>query len=196
MGAGRYTEPMTDPMTQRILVPLAEGFEEIEAVTIVDVLRRAELDVTLAGLSPGVVTGSRGIAIRPDAALADLDLDGFDVLCLPGGMGGTQVMMEDERLLDCLRRAHAAGKTTAAICAAPMVLAQAGIEAGHAMTAHPGVRDRLGAAEVRDAPRVLRSGNVLTSQGPGTAMEFALALVAELCGQARRDELAEALVVA
>ena len=182
-------------MTQSILIPLAEGFEEIEAVTMIDVLRRAELDVTVAGLAPGSVTGSHGIVIEPDRLLADLDLDSFDVVCLPGGMGGTLQMMEDERLLECLRRSHAQGKTTAAICAAPMVLARAGIEAGHAMTSHPGVRDRLGAAEVRDAPRVVRSGSVLTSQGPGTAMEFALALVAEVVGQAVSDELAGAMVV-
>lgn len=183
-------------MTHRILVPIADGFEEIEAVTIVDVLRRAEQDVTVAGLEAGIVTGSRGIRLQPDAALADLDVGGFDVLCLPGGLGGTLALMEDERVLDALRRMHADGRITAAICAAPMVLARAGIESGHELTSHPSVRDRLGAAAVREAPRVVRSGSVLTSQGPGTAMEFALALVEDLCGRATRDALAEAMVVA
>lgn len=182
-------------MPKKILVPIAEGFEEIEAVTIVDVLRRAELEVTLASLEPGPVLGSRGISVLADTTLADLDLDSFDVLVLPGGMGGTLAMMEDQRLLDLLRAMHADGRLTAAICAAPMVLAQAGIEAGHAMTSHPGVRDKLGRAEVREGPRVLRSGSVLTSQGPGTAMEFALALVADLVGESAREDLQRAMVV-
>ena len=183
-------------MGKKILVPIAEGFEEIEAVTIVDVLRRAELDVTLASLGPGPVLGSRGISILADAVLGDLDLDAFDVLVLPGGMGGTLAMMEDQRLLNLLRAMHADGRLTAAICAAPMVLARAGIEVGHAMTSHPGVRDRLGQAEVRETPRVVRSGSLLTSQGPGTAMEFALALVTELVGPGACEDLQQAMLVA
>lgn len=183
-------------MGKKILVPIAEGFEEIEAVTIVDVLRRAELEVTLASLEPGPVLGSRGIRIQADAQLGDLDLESFDVLVLPGGMQGTLAMMEDQRLLDLLRGMHADGRLTAAICAAPMVFARAGIEVGHAMTSHPGVRDRLGQAEVRESPRVVRSGSVLTSQGPGTAMEFALALVAELVGEGAREDLQRAMLVA
>ena len=105
-------------------------------------------------------------------------------------------MMEDQRLLAALRAMSAEGKLTAAICAAPMVLAEAGIVSGVPITAHPGVLDRLGDADARPAPRVLRSGNVLTSQGPGTAMEFALALVEDLCGPAKRAELQDAMVVA
>lgn len=180
----------------KILVPLAEGFEEIEAVTVIDVLRRADLDVTAGGFSAGPITGSRGIRVEPDALFADLDLASFDAIVLPGGIGGTQCMMEDERLLDALRAQSASGKLTAAICAAPMVLAHAGIVPGIPVTSHPAVRDRLGDADVRSEPRVLRSGNVMTSQGAGTAMEFALALVEALCGAEKSAELAEAMVVA
>ena len=106
-------------MTNKILVPLAEGFEEIEAVTIVDVLRRAELDVTLAGLDgAGPQRGSRGVLVQPDCAFADLEPGEFDVIVLPGGLGGTVRMLEEPRLLDALRELHARGGLTAAVCAA------------------------------------------------------------------------------
>ena len=183
-------------MTQKVLVPIAEGFEEIEAVTIIDVLRRAELDVTVAGLgSAGPILGSRGIRIQPDLALDELDLAVFDVIVLPGGLGCTEALMGDEMLLASLRAHHGAGKLTAAICAAPRVLAEAGVIDGVPVTSHPSVRGKLGKAEVRDAPRVIHSGNVMTSQGAGTAMEFALALVEELCGADKASELATAMVV-
>lgn len=182
--------------TQKVLVPIAEGFEEIEAVTIIDVLRRAELDVTVAGLgSAGPILGSRGIRVQPDLALDELDLAVFDVIVLPGGLGCTEALMGDEMLLASLRAHHGAGKLTAAICAAPMVLAEAGVIDGVPVTSHPSVRGKLGKAEVRAAPRVIQSGNVMTSQGAGTAMEFALALVEELCGADKAGELATAMVV-
>jgi 4-methyl-5(b-hydroxyethyl)-thiazole monophosphate biosynthesis len=181
---------------ERILVPLADGFEEIEAVTIIDVLRRAELDVTVAGLKTGSVTGSHGIPITPDAALAALDLGAFTMVVLPGGMAGTRNLMADERVLALVRRLNAAGKRTAAICAAPLVLHAAGVIRGVAVTAHPSVRNELSGAVVRSEPRVVSSGSVITSQGAGTAMEFALALVAELCGSEKSAALARAMVVA
>ena len=180
----------------RVCVLLAEGFEEIEAVTIIDVLRRAELEVTVAGLAPGPLTGSRGVRVLPDVQFADVEPLDYDVLVLPGGMGGTLAMLEDARLLDAVRDLYREGRLVAAICAAPMVLARAGIVDGVPLTSHPGVRAQLGAADVRAEPRVLMSGRVLTSQGPGTAMEFALALVEELRGEATRRELERAMVVA
>lgn len=184
-------------MSKKILVPLADGFEEIEAVTIVDVLRRAELDVTLAGLDgDGPRRGSRGVRVTPDCAFDGLDLDVFDVIVLPGGIGGTVRMMEEPRLLEALRDLQARDGWTAAVCAAPMVLAAAGVVSGVPITSHPSVRDRLGDADVRSEPRVVRSGKVITSQGPGTSLEFALALVAELVGPEEAEELGKALVTA
>jgi 4-methyl-5(b-hydroxyethyl)-thiazole monophosphate biosynthesis len=179
---------------ERILVPLAEGFEEIEAVTIVDVLRRAGLDVTVAGLVPGPVRGSHEIPITPDAHLGDLDTAGFTMVVLPGGMAGTRRLMKDERVLALVRRLASEGRRTAAICAAPLVLHAAGVIAGVPVTSHPSVRDQLEGAVVRREPRVLRSGPVTTSQGAGTAMEFALDLVADLCGVEKSAELARAMV--
>jgi 4-methyl-5(b-hydroxyethyl)-thiazole monophosphate biosynthesis len=179
---------------ERILVPLAAGFEEIEAVTIVDVLRRAGLDVTVAGLAPGPVTGSHGIAVIPDADLGALDAAAFTMIVLPGGMAGTRNLMSDERVLALVRRLSSEGKRTAAICAAPLVLHAAGVLAGVPVTSHPSVREKLSGAIVRAGPRVVRSGPVTTSQGAGTAMEFALALVADLCGEAQAAELARAMI--
>lgn len=180
----------------RVLVPLAPGFEEIEAVTIVDVLRRAGLEVVVAGLAAGPVRGSHGIELTPDVELAHVDGASFALLVLPGGMPGTRHLAADERVLALVRSFHARGARVAAICAAPLVLQAAGIVRGVAVTAHPSVRAELVDARVQDAPNVVRSGNVTTSQGAGTALEFALALVADVCGAARADELARALVFA
>jgi 4-methyl-5(b-hydroxyethyl)-thiazole monophosphate biosynthesis len=178
-----------------VLVPLAEGFEEIEAVTIVDVLRRAGLSVQVAGLVPGTVRGAHGIELVPDTTLERVASASVSALVLPGGMPGTTHLMQDARVLALVRELDAAGRMVAAICAAPMVLSAAGILAGRSVTSYPSVRSRLVAAEVLDQPRVVRSGSVLTSQGVGTALEFALALAAELAGEAKARELREALLV-
>jgi 4-methyl-5(b-hydroxyethyl)-thiazole monophosphate biosynthesis len=179
---------------ERILVPLAEGFEEIEAITIVDVLRRAGLDVTVASLVPGSVRGAHGIPVVPDADLGTLALSAFSVLVLPGGQPGTRNLLADERVLGLARRLHAEGRLTAAICAAPLVLHEAGILRDVEVTAHPSVRGELAGARVRSGDRVVRSGSVLTSQGAGTALEFALELVAGLAGESKAEELARALI--
>lgn len=184
------------PSKHKILVPLAEGFEEIEAVTIIDVLRRAELDVTVAGLKGREVRGSHAIALVADAELGDLDFDSFDVLVLPGGMPGTRNLAADERILGLVRHLHERGKRTAAICAAPLVLHAAGVIRGIEVTSHPSVRKELVDAFVRTDARVVRSGAITTSQGAGTAMEFALALVNDLCGPDTATRLAQAMIVA
>jgi 4-methyl-5(b-hydroxyethyl)-thiazole monophosphate biosynthesis len=180
---------------EKILVPLAEGFEEIEFTTIVDVLRRAALDVTVASLARGSVRGAHGIVIEPDACLGDLDPGVFTMIVLPGGQPGTRNLAADERILALVKRLSREGKRIGAICAAPFVLQQAGILRGVEVTSHPSVWTQLVDAVVATAPRVVKSGSVFTSQGAGTALEFALALVAELKGQARADELAAAMRV-
>lgn len=183
-----------------VLVPLAEGFEETEAVAVIDVLRRAGLRVTVAGLGAGAMTGSHGIAIVPDAALDDVELASVTALFLPGGMPGTTNLMADDRVVGLVRRLNGAGLPVAAICAAPRVLAEAGVVEGLAVTSHPGVRAMLGGAVVVDAPRVVAAqgggGPVFTSQGPGTALELGLALVRRWVGDERADELTAAMLVA
>lgn len=181
---------------ERILVPLAPGFEEIEAVAIIDVLRRADLEVVVAGLAPGPVAGSHGIALVPDGALGELDLDAFTAVVLPGGMPGTRNLMADGRVLGLVRRLAGEGRTTAAICAAPLVLHAAGVVGAAEITSHPSVRGELAGAALLDRPRVVESGPIVTSQGPGTALEFALALVARWRGPERAAELGRSMLVA
>jgi 4-methyl-5(b-hydroxyethyl)-thiazole monophosphate biosynthesis len=178
----------------RVLVPLANGFEEIEAVTIIDVLRRAGLEVVVAGLAPGPARGSHDIEVATDTDLDRVQADDFAMVVLPGGMPGSTNLANDERVLRAVRTLHSKGRHVTAICAAPIVLAKAGVIAKVPVTSHPSVRAKLGDADVRDAPRVVKSGRVITSQGPGTAIEFALALVEELAGAAKAQELAQAML--
>lgn len=184
-------------MSTRILVPLAAGFEEIEAVAIIDVLRRAELDVVTASLERGAVEGAHGIRIEPDAWIDEVDLDLVEAVVLPGGMAGTRALMADERVLGLVRRLAAEQRITAAVCAAPLVLLEAGVVCDAAITSHPAVREELsaGGIETVGASRVVESGNVITSQGPGTSIEFALALVARMTDSEVADRLREAMLV-
>ena len=131
-------------MSKRVLVPLAAGFEEMEAVIIVDVLRRAGVEVLLAGLDgPGPVAGSRGITVSAEVDLGASMAEEFDAVVLPGGLGGTHTMRDDERVLELVRRGFDAGRLTAAVCAAPLVLARAGLVEGRAVTGHPSVQAEL-----------------------------------------------------
>lgn len=176
----------------RALVPLAEGFEEIEAVTIIDVLRRAGVDVTIAALGDSPVTGSHGIPILADTSLdAVLDAD-FDAVVLPGGPGA-QRLRDDERLRTVLQRSARAGRWVAAVCAAPIALEAAGVLAGKRATAYPG--NALPSA-VQVEERVVVDGRVVTSRGPGTALEFALTVVERSLGRERAEALRTAMLVA
>ncbi|MBL8862485.1 MAG: DJ-1/PfpI family protein [Planctomycetes bacterium] len=178
----------------KVLVPLAEGFEEIEVAAIVDVLRRAQLEVTTAGLKPGPVRGAHGITFLADTVWSDVDPEAFDVLVLPGGGPGTQNLAADPRILDAVRRFEATERRVAAICAAPTVLHAAGILAGRSATAYPSVRATLRGVDLVEDRPVVRDGRVTTSQGPGTAIAFALDLVAQLAGDARAAQLARDLI--
>lgn len=177
----------------KVLVPLAEGCEELEAVTIIDLLRRAGVEVVSAGLVPGTVKASRGVQLVPDAALDAVLHDDYDMVVLPGGMPGAANLKQDGRIVDLLKNMAAAGKYTAAICAAPMVLAEAGVLDGKQATSYPGFLDGRTGITLSTAA-VVRDGKVLTSRGPGTAMDFALALVETLAGAAKRQEVEAALV--
>ncbi|MEL6427763.1 MAG: DJ-1 family glyoxalase III [Planctomycetota bacterium] len=181
----------------RALVPLAEGFEEMEAVIVVDVLRRGGVEVDVAGLAgAGAVLGSRGVTVHAERDLDDcLEVD-YDAVVLPGGMAGTLAMRDDERVLAAVRSQARAGRLVAAVCAAPLVLERAGLLTGRTATSHPSVADELGRAGVaRGEGRIVCDGRVLTSLGPGTAMEFALAVVEELRGPGVAREVADAMCV-
>ena len=174
-----------------VLVILAEGFEEIEAVTPIDVLRRAGAEVTVAGLSDGPVRGSRGVLVVPDKSLNAVLSDEFDLVVLPGGMPGATNLRADDRVGAILARTLEADGTVGAICAAPaVVLDSLGLLRGRRATCHPALADEMKEGALTNE-RVTVDGRIVTSKGPGTAMEFALALVAALYGEKKACEVNE-----
>jgi len=177
----------------RVLVPLAEGMEELEAVTIIDVLRRGGVEVTSAALGRDLtVRGSRGVRVLADALWSALAPDTFDAVVLPGGGKGTENLAADPRVIRTVQSFNAAGKTVAAVCAAPTVLAAAGILEGRKATCYPTCAQDLG--EAYDEAPVIADGNIVTSQGPGTAMLFALVLIRLLVGEEAAQRVAAGLL--
>lgn len=174
----------------RVLIPLAQGCEELEAVTIIDLLRRAGIEVITAGLDGQPVKASRGTILIPDTSLESVLDDLFDMIVLPGGLPGANNLRDDQRIINILKRHSNEGKTIAAICAAPKVLAHAGLLQDRTATSYPGTLEALNLKNTRlsDAPVVI-DGNIITSRGPGTAMDFALTLIESLSGKTRRDEV-------
>jgi len=168
----------------KALVFLASGFEEIEAITIVDVLRRAGVDVTVAGLTPNVVEGAHGIKIVPDKTIDDVKVEDFDAVVVPGGNPGYKNLRKDPRVIAMIKKAFGSKKLVAAICAAPAVLSDAGVLEGKACTIYPGMENELrkgGGKPKMDM--VVVDGNIVTSRGPATALPFALKLAEKLAGK-------------
>lgn len=180
---------------KRVLVPLAQGCEELEAVTVIDLLRRAGIEVITAGLDDEPVTASRGVRLIPDASLDQVMDQTFDMIVLPGGLPGADHLDRDPRIRALLQKQAARGAYTAAICAAPKVLASAGMLEGRRATGYPGVIDAMDLPHtelLEDA--VVKDGLLITSRGPGTAMDFALALIETLLGKAQRDQVEKPLM--
>jgi protein deglycase len=178
----------------RVLVPLAEGFEEIEAVTIVDLLRRAGIEVRTAALGDPQVTGSHGMTVAADMTLDSAVVADYDMIVLPGGMPGADHLKNDARVVELLQRFAAEGRYTAAICAAPGVLAHAGLLEGRQATSFPGFlrEDSATGLQLSEAPVVV-DGKIVTSRGPGTAIEFGLALIELLVGAPTRRQVQDRL---
>lgn len=178
----------------RVLVPLAQGCEELEAVTIIDLLRRAGMEVVVAGLHSGPVLASRGTVIMPDMPLDEALRKTYELVALPGGLPGATHLQNDSRVVGLVRRMAEQGKLVAAICAAPKVLAKAGILEGRRATCFPGSLTQTEAqgASLVDDP-VVQDGNVVTSRGPGTAMDFALHLIEALTDKGTRDQVEKGL---
>jgi len=182
----------------RALVPIATGFEEVEAVAIVDVLRRGGVDVVLAGVgTTEAVEGAHGIRVGVDVALQDVSGEHFDVVVLPGGEPGVTNLLQSATVQETVSRQLDAGRVLAAICAAPRILAARGALSGRRATSHPSVAGELraGGADY-DTRRVVRDGSILTSRGPGTALEFALELLAMLGHADDAARLRDAMQVA
>jgi len=161
---------------QPIAVLLAEGFEEIEAIAIIDTLRRAEFTVTTAGLAGISVTGAHTITIQADTTLAKLTAATLGAVVLPGGMPGAANLAASSAVITLLQQVRAAGKPVAAICAAPLVLDKAGLIKGKRITCYPGFESQCTSATVT-SERVQVDGDLVTARGPGAAIEFALALI-------------------
>lgn len=181
-----------NPDRIRVLVPLAQGAEELETVTIVDLLRRAGFTVILAGLQPGPVTCSRSTVIVPDQALDDVLEEAFDLVVLPGGLPGADHLRDDARVQSVLRRQADSGRLVGAICAAPKALASAGVLQDRRATAYTGALDASGTPST-GAPVEVDRG-VVTGRGPGVALDFALTLIEQLAGPDARRRVEEPLL--
>jgi 4-methyl-5(b-hydroxyethyl)-thiazole monophosphate biosynthesis len=174
----------------KVLVFLASGFEEIETVTIVDVLRRAGIEVTVAGLTLNAIAGAHDMKMIPDSSIDDIQIEDFDLIAVPGGNPGYKNLRKDSRVIGMIKKAFNSNKLIAAICAAPAVLSDAGILVGKTCTIYPGMENDL--EQGGGIPRqdmIVVDGNIITSRGPATALPFALKLVETLVGK----EAAEAV---
>ncbi len=178
-------------VSMEILVPLANGFEEIEAVTVIDVLRRAGMNVVTAGLPGSQIKGSRGMQITTDTRLEQVDPSKFDAIILVGGNPGYINLGRSNKILDMVVKFNLDKKLIGAICAAPSILAQAGILEDRAATICPGMEREIPRPKGK---RVIQDDNIITSQGPGTAMEFALKIVETVAGKDKVKLLKEQLV--
>ena len=168
-----------------VLLPLAEGFEEVEAVALIDVMRRGGIEVRVVYLEDELhgrlVTGANGITIQADMSIKNIIADDFNMMVLPGGWGGTYALAENARVIELLQefKKH---KVVGAMCAAPYALKKAGV-LGDSYTCYPGAKEEIDYPGYRDDMKVVSDGNVMTSQGPGTAVCFGLAIVERLVGK-------------
>jgi protein deglycase len=169
----------------RAAVLLAEGFEEIEAITIIDVLRRGEVETKIIGVTGELVAGNHGIAVRCDLRVDQASDGRWDLVALPGGMPGAGTLRDDPRVIAMIRHQSELGGLLGAICAAPIALAKAGVLEGRRATSYPSFKDQLGAVTYAEDDVVIDRG-VITSRGPSTALPFALALLEALKGKEAR----------
>jgi len=174
----------------KVLIPLAQGCEELEAVTLIDLLRRAKIDVTTASLSDEPVKCSRGTVLIADVLLDSVLNSDFDLMVLPGGLPGADNLNADSRIHQLISRLSGQGKLIGAICAAPKVLVENGVLNGKKATAYPDALNALDLSNVALNDKAIQiDGKVITSKGPGTAMDFALTLIELLIDKDARDKV-------
>ncbi len=180
----------------KVLIPLAKGCEELEAVTLIDLLRRANITVITASLTAHrQVKASRGVQLVADVALEDVMFDDFDMMVLPGGQPGTDNLNNDPHIHATLKRLVVNNKAVAAICAAPLVLAKAGLLDGKKATCYPGVLDEQAWPTITlTTDSIVIDDNILTSKGPGTAMDFALTIIEYLLDKPARLDVEAGLI--
>ncbi|MFQ5579029.1 MAG: DJ-1 family glyoxalase III [Nitrospiria bacterium] len=178
---------------KKVLVLLAPGFEEIETITVIDILRRAGIDVTMAGTVVGPIIGSRRIRVMADLPIDQVVDRDYDLVVLPGGQPGTKLLGKDPRVKKILDKALAGETAVSAICAAPSILTMYGFLSGKRATSHPSVRSMMEGVDYSE-DRVVVDGRWITSRSPGTAMEFAFRLVALLVGDEKVKEVNEGVM--
>ena len=164
-----------------VYIILGNGFEEIEAVSPCDILRRGGVEVKFAGIGGTLVKGGNGITVQTDCTVEEMDLDAMEMIMLPGGMGGVRSILASEAAMNAVKTAYKQGKLVTAICAAPSILAKLGITDGKHATVYPGMESEMGAAIMEDKNAV-RDGNVLTGRAPGAALDFGYLLLETLKG--------------
>ncbi|MGN0167316.1 MAG: DJ-1 family glyoxalase III [Acetatifactor sp.] len=178
----------------RLAIFFAEGFEEIEALTVVDICRRCGLDIDMVSITEEkVVKGSHGIEVKADKSFSEMDFDAYDMLILPGGMPGTKNLEAHEGLMAQIDAFYETGKHIGAICAAPSIFGHRGILKGRRACCYPSFESHLAGAQVTAGP-VEISDSVVTSRGMGTAIDFGLAIAGIFCGEERAEELAKSIV--
>lgn len=177
---------------KKVIIPLAEGCEEMEVVIVADVLRRAGIEVTLAATGQISITASRGVKLNADSLWDAVDLSTYDAIIIPGGADGVERLRKHAGLRDALKAHHAAGKLIAAICAGPLVLHDAGLLEGCDVTSYPTLAGKFSNVNYKNNS-VVTDGNIITSRGPGTAFEFALTIAATLINQNHAEEVRSTL---
>ena len=176
-----------------VFVLLVDGFEEMEAICTIDILRRAGIEVKTAGLGGGYIEGSHSVIVKSDMPLGEMNVLGADLIVLPGGPGH-ETMLESDLILDSVKEAYENNIKVGAICAAPAVLAKAGILSEKNATIYSGMENELLDAVYNDKDVVV-DGNIITGRGPGLAMDFALELVKQLKGQKAMEEVRAGLLL-
>lgn len=177
----------------KVLIPMAMGFEEIEALTLVDVLRRAEIEVTIAGLDRKAPSGAHGVKVQTDILLDDVKSSDFDMILLPGGLPGAEYLAKSEKVKTLLREFNENDKYIGAICAAPWALSTAGV-LKEKYTCYPSFENTVRKEGYDPSNDVVIDKNILTSRGPATAMKFALEIVKQLCGKEKYEEIKNGLL--
>lgn len=181
-------------MKKQTAIFLAEGFEEIEALTVVDLLRRAQIEITMVSISDNMsVKGAHGIVVQADALFDQVNFDEMDALVLPGGMPGTRNLQAYEPLIKAIKKAASDGKIVSAICAAPLILGLNHLLEGKKASCYPGFEEDLLEAKV-SYDTVSKDGNIITSRGMGTAIEFACELIGVLLDEETAKKMKETII--
>lgn len=180
---------------KKAVIFLANGFEDIEALATVDILRRGGVDVTIAGVTGEIVTSSHNLKVVADKLADDIKAADYDAVICPGGMPGATNLRDSQKVLDTIKEAYNAGKIVAAICAAPMVLEKAGVLQGKNFTMYPGMENYAPSGNYKNNVYVVQDGSVITGAGPAATFEFALTLVSNLQGKEIANQVAQGMLI-